>query len=116
VSTNDPHEPLHEPALPVLDEEARFIHDAADRFEHASAQELLAWALDRFHPRMAISAAGGVDGMAIIDMAWQIDPNVRVFTVLTGWSVPTFRLGGAELPVFASRLAFDTALDARLRP
>jgi thioredoxin-dependent adenylylsulfate APS reductase len=84
MSTTDPHEPIHEPALPVLDEEARFIHEAADRFEHASAQELLEWALDRFHPRMAVSAAGGVDGMAIIDMAWRIDPTVRVFTLDTG--------------------------------
>jgi thioredoxin-dependent adenylylsulfate APS reductase len=84
VSTTDPHEPIHEPALPVVDEEARFIHDAADRFEHASAQELLEWALDRFHPKMAISAAGGVDGMAIVDMAWRINPKVRVFTLDTG--------------------------------
>ncbi|MEX0754758.1 MAG: phosphoadenylyl-sulfate reductase [Actinomycetota bacterium] len=84
MSTTDPHEPLHEPALPVVDEEARAIHDAADRFEHASAQELLAWALERFHPKMAISAAGGVDGMAIVDMAWKINPEIRVFTLDTG--------------------------------
>ena len=31
----------------------------------------LEWALERFHPKMAISAAGGVDGMAIVDMAWR---------------------------------------------
>ena len=48
------------------------------------AEELLAWALERFHPRMAISAAGGVDGMALIDMAWRINPDVRVFTLDTG--------------------------------
>jgi thioredoxin-dependent adenylylsulfate APS reductase len=80
----DPHEPLHEPALPLLDEEEAQIHAAADRFEHAGAEELLRWALERFHPRMAISAAGGVDGLAIIDMAWRIDPRVRVFTLDTG--------------------------------
>ena len=82
--SSDPHEPLHEPALPLLDEEEAQIHAAADRFEHASAEELLRWALERFHPRMAISAAGGVDGLAIIDMAWRIDPRVRVFTLDTG--------------------------------
>jgi thioredoxin-dependent adenylylsulfate APS reductase len=80
----DPHEPLHEPALPLLDEEEAQIHAAAGRFEHAAAEELLRWALERFHPRMAISAAGGVDGLAIIDMAWRIDPRVRVFTLDTG--------------------------------
>jgi thioredoxin-dependent adenylylsulfate APS reductase len=77
-------EPIHEPTLPVVDEETAWVREAAERFEHASARELLAWALERFHPRMAISAAGGVDGMAILDMAWRIDPNVRVFTVDTG--------------------------------
>ena len=77
-------EPIHEPALPVLDEEAAWVHEAAERFEHATAPELLAWALDTFHPRMAISAAGGVDGMAIVDMAWRVDPNVRVFSLDTG--------------------------------
>ena len=55
--SSDPHEPLHEPALPLLDEEEAQIHAAADRFEHAGAEELLRWALERFHPRMAISAA-----------------------------------------------------------
>ena len=60
---------------PYVDEEVEAVHAAADRFEHATAEELLEWALDRFHPRMAISAAGGVDGMALIDMAWRIDPD-----------------------------------------
>jgi thioredoxin-dependent adenylylsulfate APS reductase len=77
-------EPIHEPTLPVVDEEAAWVHEAADRFEHASAEELLAWAFETFHPRLAISAAGGVDGMAIVDMAWRIDPSVRVFTLDTG--------------------------------
>ncbi len=77
-------EPIHQPALPFFDEEAAQIRDAAERFEDSSAQDLLEWALDRFHPRLAISAAGGVDGMAIVDMAWRIDPDVRVFTLDTG--------------------------------
>ncbi len=77
-------EPIHEPALPVADEEAAWVHEAAARFESARAEELLAWALERFHPRLAISAAGGVDGMAIIDMSWRINPAVRVFTLDTG--------------------------------
>jgi thioredoxin-dependent adenylylsulfate APS reductase len=77
-------EPIHEPTLPIFDEEVAWVHDAAERFEHASAEVLLAWALGRFHPRMAISAAGGVDGMVLLDMAWRIEPNVRVFTLDTG--------------------------------
>jgi thioredoxin-dependent adenylylsulfate APS reductase len=33
---------------------------------------------------MAISAAGGVDGMVLIDMAWRLNPDIRVFTLDTG--------------------------------
>ena len=72
------------PADPIFDEEEAQIRDAAARFEHASAVDLLTWALEQFHPRMAISAAGGVDGMVIVDMAWRINPEVRVFTLDTG--------------------------------
>ncbi len=84
MADNDPIQPIHEPALAVIDEESAWVHEAADRFEHATAQELLAWAIETFHPRLAISAAGGVDGMALIDMAWRIDPAIRVFTLDTG--------------------------------
>lgn len=77
-------EPIHQPTLPVFEDEAAWVQAAAERFEHATAEQLLAWALAQFHPRLAISAAGGVDGMAIIDMAWRIDPAVRVFTLDTG--------------------------------
>jgi thioredoxin-dependent adenylylsulfate APS reductase len=84
MADTDPIQPIHEPAIPYVDEEAGWVADAADRFEDATAEELLAWALETFHPRMAISAAGGVDGLAILDMAWRINPDVRVFTLDTG--------------------------------
>src|SRR6266516_5489821 len=84
MADNDPIQPIHEPAVPFLDEEAAWVRDAADRFEGARAEELLAWALHTFHPRIAISAAGGVDGLALLDMAWRINPDVRVFTLDTG--------------------------------
>jgi len=77
-------EPIHGPALPVVDEEVAWVREAAERFEHASAEALLEWALERFHPRLAISAAGGADGMVVLDMAWRISPDVRVFTLDTG--------------------------------
>jgi thioredoxin-dependent adenylylsulfate APS reductase len=84
MADTDPIQPIHEPAIPYVDEEAAWVADAAARFEDATAEELLTWALDTFHPRMAISAAGGVDGLALVDMAWRINPDVRVFTLDTG--------------------------------
>ena len=93
MADRDPVQPLHEPALPVFDEEATWVHDAAARFEHANAEELLAWAIETFHPKLAISAAGGVDGMVLIDMAAKISPDIRVFTLDTGRLPPeTYQL------------------------
>lgn len=53
-------------------------------YEVEPAAEVLAWALDRFHPRIAVSLGGGAEGMVILDMAWRIDPKVRAFTLDTG--------------------------------
>jgi thioredoxin-dependent adenylylsulfate APS reductase len=84
MADRDPIQPIHEPTAALVDEESGWVDAAADRFEDADAHDLLDWAIETFHPRLAISAAGGVDGMAIIDMAWRIDPSIRVFTLDTG--------------------------------
>src|SRR5437764_13130779 len=54
------------------------------QFEGEEPQALLEWALDEFSPRIAISAAFQADDVALIDMAYTIDADVRVFTVDTG--------------------------------
>ncbi|HZR91183.1 MAG TPA: phosphoadenylyl-sulfate reductase [Gaiellaceae bacterium] len=53
-------------------------------FEGQEPQALLEWALERFSPRVAISTAFQVDGVALIDMAYAIDRGVKVFSVDTG--------------------------------
>jgi phosphoadenosine phosphosulfate reductase len=47
-------------------------------------QEVLEWAIDTLGRKLAICTSFQSDGMAILDMAWRIDPNVRVFTVDSG--------------------------------
>jgi thioredoxin-dependent adenylylsulfate APS reductase len=54
------------------------------QFEGEEPQALLEWALEEFSPRIAISAAFQADDVALIDMAYKIDPDVHVFTVDTG--------------------------------
>src|SRR6266581_5844788 len=54
------------------------------RFEGEEPQALLEWAIGEFSPRLALSAAFQADDVALIDMAYRIDPAVRVFTVDTG--------------------------------
>jgi phosphoadenosine phosphosulfate reductase len=54
------------------------------QYEGEEPQALLAWAIEEFSPRIAISAAFQADDVALIDMAYKIDPHVRIFTVDTG--------------------------------
>jgi phosphoadenosine phosphosulfate reductase len=52
--------------------------------EGEEPQVVLEWALERFAPRIAISTAFQVDGIAVLDMAYAIDPEIQVFSVDTG--------------------------------
>jgi phosphoadenosine phosphosulfate reductase len=53
------------------------------RFEGEEPQALLEWALGEFE-RLAISAAFQADDVALVDEAYRLDPEIRVFTVDTG--------------------------------
>ena len=53
-------------------------------FEGREPQELLEWALERFSPRIALSTAFQIDGVALLDMAYELEPEIQVFTVDTG--------------------------------
>ena len=58
--------------------------ELAIRFEGEEPQALLEWALGEFGSSIAISTAFQIDGSVLIDMAYAIDPAVRVFSVDTG--------------------------------
>jgi phosphoadenosine phosphosulfate reductase len=53
-------------------------------FEGEEPEFVLEWAIDRFSPRLGISTAFQIDGVALIDMAYNLDPEIRVFSVDTG--------------------------------
>jgi phosphoadenosine phosphosulfate reductase len=53
-------------------------------FEGEEPETVLEWAIERFSPRIGVSTAFQIDGVAIIDMAYRIDPEIRIFTVDTG--------------------------------
>lgn len=56
----------------------------AVELDSATPQEVLAWALDRWGSQAAVCTSFQAEGMALLDMAWRIDHQVRVFTVDTG--------------------------------
>src|SRR6185437_15179939 len=75
----------------VLAEAPRIILDEWEagelsvEYDDKEPQEVIAWALDTFdRDRLAICTSFQSDGMAILDMAWRLRPDVRVFTVDTG--------------------------------
>jgi phosphoadenosine phosphosulfate reductase len=56
--------------------------------ESWSAAEVLDWALGHFGNRVQIASAFGPEGMALIDIATRLRPDVRVFTLDTGLFFP----------------------------
>ena len=53
-------------------------------FEGREPWELLEWSLDQFGERLGVSTAFQEGDVALIDMAYAIDPDVRVFSIDTG--------------------------------
>src|SRR5579872_1546048 len=60
------------------------VGELAIELDDKEPQDVLAWGIERFGDRLAICTSFQADGMAILDMAWRIDPAVRVFTVDSG--------------------------------
>ncbi len=53
--------------------------------EELGATESLTWAIENFHPRLALSCSfGAPEGMAVLDMMHRIEPTSRVFVLDTG--------------------------------
>jgi phosphoadenosine phosphosulfate reductase len=51
----------------------------------AEPERILSWAVENFHPRMAVSCSfGNPDGLVLIDMLHRIEPGLRVYTLDTG--------------------------------
>jgi phosphoadenylyl-sulfate reductase (thioredoxin) len=53
--------------------------------DSASPEKILSWAVENFHPRLAISCSfGNPEGLVLIDMLHRIEPGLRVYTLDTG--------------------------------
>ena len=54
------------------------------RLAGKSPQEILAWALATYHPRIGLASSFGAEDVVLIDMLQKINPASRVFTLETG--------------------------------
>ncbi len=74
----------------MLDAERELLDDLevgelAVEYETREPEDVLEWAIDRFGlERFALVTSFQIDGSVLIDMAWRINPKVRVITVDTG--------------------------------
>jgi len=51
-------------------------------------EEILAWAFSTYGENIALATGMGVEGMTLLDIAWGLNPNVRVFTGDTEFLFP----------------------------
>jgi len=58
--------------------------ELAIQLDPEAPEAVIAWALEHWHPRIASCTSFQAEGMVILDMAWRINPDLRVFTVDTG--------------------------------
>lgn len=61
------------------------IAEACEQLKLASPQEILRWAVDRFHPHLTMATAFGAEGCCILHMLGEIEPGVHVFNLETGY-------------------------------
>ncbi len=67
------------------------VADIAERqaeAENWSAEELVRWGFDQFHPQVAIASSFGAEDVVLIDMAAGARPDFRVFTLDTDFLFP----------------------------
>src|SRR5213593_4714211 len=72
--------------MPCL--EAIKLQDANIDLEYATPQDILRWAVYTYYPRLTMSTAFGVEGCVLMSMLADIEPNVRVFNLDTGYQFP----------------------------
>ena len=58
------------------------------QLEKKSAEEILQWSMEQFGEGFSIGSAFGASGMALIDMAMRINPDVDIFYIDTDYFFP----------------------------
>jgi phosphoadenosine phosphosulfate reductase len=58
---------------------AEEIRELNERFESASAEQVVEWAIDRFSPDIALACSFGAEDVALVEIVAKVDPRTRVF-------------------------------------
>ncbi len=79
---------LSDPAPPPAGSDAGELRAANDKLQLATPQEVLAFAVRHYHPRLLMATAFGAEGCALIDMLSKIEPGVKLINLETGYQFP----------------------------
>lgn len=60
------------------------VIELAERFEKATAQEVLEWALHEFGSKIALASSFSAEDVVLIDMLAKLGGKVKIFTIDTG--------------------------------
>jgi phosphoadenosine phosphosulfate reductase len=60
----------------------------SNRFQHGSGIDLLGWAIETFGNGLSIGTGFGASGIVLMDLALQINPDVDIFYIDTGYFFP----------------------------
>jgi phosphoadenosine phosphosulfate reductase len=75
---------LDSPSTEDLTEEV--LADLNARFDKLSAGEIVEWAVERFHPRLCLTAS--MQDAVLIDVATKVEPSIEVVFIDTGYHFP----------------------------
>ncbi|MEX0613467.1 MAG: phosphoadenylyl-sulfate reductase [Pirellulales bacterium] len=70
-----------EPTPELLEE----LHEASQRLEMATPEEIIAWGVERFAPYLTMATAFGPEGCVILSILAKIAPDTYVFNLETGY-------------------------------
>jgi phosphoadenosine phosphosulfate reductase len=83
------------------------IAAASQRLAGESPQTILRWAVETFHPKLAMATAFGAEGCCLMHMLAEIEPSVYVFNLDTGYQFPeTLALREQILERYGIEVAF----------
>ncbi len=72
------------PRSPTDDELAHLRQESA-RLETATPEEIIAWAVQHYFPKLTMATAFGPEGCVILSMLAKVEPRVCVFNLDTGY-------------------------------
>jgi phosphoadenosine phosphosulfate reductase len=84
------------------------LHRESERLEGAAPEEILRWAVAKYHPTLTMATAFGPEGCVILSILAKIEPTIRVFNLATGYQF-------AETLALRDRIAARYGIHVELR-